>query len=213
VNIRDRDGRPRCAKCPPDDGRDPVDTVVDVVAGIDPTLSADAVAAAVKALVPQAGQRHQLAWAVQDRPDLLTGAGAETAVPSVLRLIDDVRGLLGRWLPEVVRDNRSYLTVAIGCTGGRHRSVYLAERLSRGSTLGEALQASLTDFDGSFSYLAATPQALGFAKDPFALKPLLITETETFVAVATEEIAIRAACEGTYMVREAQAREVQVWQR
>lgn len=36
VNIRDRDGRPRCAKCPPDNGHDPVDTVVDVVAGIDP---------------------------------------------------------------------------------------------------------------------------------------------------------------------------------
>jgi UPF0042 nucleotide-binding protein len=49
----------------------------------------------------------------------------------VQRLIDDVRSLLGRWLPEVVRDNRSYLTIAIGCTGGRHRSVYLAERLAR----------------------------------------------------------------------------------
>jgi UPF0042 nucleotide-binding protein len=53
------------------------------------------------------------------------------AQESVQRLIDDVRGLLGRWLPEVVRDNRSYLTVAIGCTGGRHRSVYLAERLAQ----------------------------------------------------------------------------------
>ena len=49
----------------------------------------------------------------------------------VQRLIEDVRSLLGRWLPEVVRDNRSYLTIAIGCTGGRHRSVYLAERLAR----------------------------------------------------------------------------------
>ena len=50
----------------------------------------------------------------------------------VQQLISDVRSLLGRWLPEVVRDNRSYLTIAIGCTGGRHRSVYLAENLARG---------------------------------------------------------------------------------
>jgi UPF0042 nucleotide-binding protein len=50
----------------------------------------------------------------------------------VQQLIQDVRSLLGRWLPEVVRDNRSYLTIAIGCTGGRHRSVYLAENLARG---------------------------------------------------------------------------------
>jgi len=88
VNIRDRDGRPRCAKCPPDDGRDPVAAVVDVVIGVEPTLPADAVAAAVTAQAPRAGQRYQLAWVLQDRPGLLTGAGAETSAPAVLRLID-----------------------------------------------------------------------------------------------------------------------------
>lgn len=49
----------------------------------------------------------------------------------VRAFLDDLRGFLGRWLPEVRRDNRSYLTVAIGCTGGRHRSVYLAEQLAQ----------------------------------------------------------------------------------
>ena len=50
--------------------------------------------------------------------------------PAVVRWLDDVRGLLVRWLPEIVRENRSSVTVAIGCTGGRHRSVYLVERLA-----------------------------------------------------------------------------------
>jgi len=49
---------------------------------------------------------------------------------AVARWCEDVRALLARWLPDIVRENRSSLTVAIGCTGGRHRSVYLAERLA-----------------------------------------------------------------------------------
>jgi UPF0042 nucleotide-binding protein len=44
--------------------------------------------------------------------------------------LEDVRALLARWLPEIARENRSHVTVAIGCTGGRHRSVYLAEQLA-----------------------------------------------------------------------------------
>jgi len=46
------------------------------------------------------------------------------------RWMKDVHALLARWLPEIVQENRSYVTVAIGCTGGRHRSVFLAERLA-----------------------------------------------------------------------------------
>jgi glutamine phosphoribosylpyrophosphate amidotransferase len=54
---------------------------------------------------------------------------------------------------------------------------------------------------------------MGFVKDPFALKPLLVTETDSFAAVATEEVAMRAGLPGDYEVREAQSREVRVWQR
>ena len=50
----------------------------------------------------------------------------------VARLLGDVQAFLARWLPEAVKEGRSYLTVAIGCTGGRHRSVYLAEKLAAG---------------------------------------------------------------------------------
>lgn len=88
VATRDRDGRPRCIRCPPDDGRDPVDIVVEAVAAVDPTIPAETVLAAVRAATSRTGQRRQLAWALGDRPELLTGAGAEARVPSVLRLID-----------------------------------------------------------------------------------------------------------------------------
>jgi glutamate synthase domain-containing protein 1 len=92
-------------------------------------------------------------------------------------------------------------------------AIYLAEQLTKGASLQQALEGMLQDLDGSYSCLAATERELGFVKDPFALKPLVMTETDDFVAVATEEIAIRAALPGKYSVREAQVREVRVWQR
>ena len=47
-----------------------------------------------------------------------------------LLLVEDIHRLLERWLPRFALDRRAALTVAIGCTGGRHRSVYLVERLA-----------------------------------------------------------------------------------
>jgi UPF0042 nucleotide-binding protein len=66
----------------------------------------------------------------------LTGLDAEVAEflaeqPDVRALLDDIGNYIQRWLPSYIRDNRAYLTVALGCTGGRHRSVYLAEQLAR----------------------------------------------------------------------------------
>jgi len=51
--------------------------------------------------------------------------------PEVERMYGDIYHFVASWLPDYARDNRNYLTVAIGCTGGHHRSVYLAERLTR----------------------------------------------------------------------------------
>ncbi len=46
-------------------------------------------------------------------------------------MYSDIRDFIARWLPKFIADNRSYFTVAIGCTGGQHRSVYLTEKLAR----------------------------------------------------------------------------------
>jgi UPF0042 nucleotide-binding protein len=46
-------------------------------------------------------------------------------------MLEDIRRYIEKWLPAFVRDNRGYLTVGIGCTGGHHRSVYFAETLAR----------------------------------------------------------------------------------
>jgi hypothetical protein len=90
VACRDRQGRPRCAACPPEAGPDPIQVLIEVVTAIDPAIPADTVAAAVQTAASRAGQRRQLAWALQDQPELLTGAGAAAPVPSVLRLIDEL---------------------------------------------------------------------------------------------------------------------------
>ena len=90
--------------------------------------------------------------------------------------------------------------------------LYLARQLARGRTLGEALQASVRELDGSFSYLVGTSEAFGFAKDPFSLKPLIVAETASAVAVANEEVALQAALGGRYQAREAGAGATGLWE-
>ena len=71
-------------------------------------------------------------------PALTAQTGHDQAVidylesyPETERMYGDIYHFVAGWLPDYARDNRNYLTVAIGCTGGQHRSVYLVDRLAR----------------------------------------------------------------------------------
>ncbi len=91
--------------------------------------------------------------------------------------------------------------------------VYIADQVNRGLSLEEALEASLDDLDGSFTYLVASGDSLGFARDPFALKPLITVETDDYIAVANEEVAIRAALGSSGVAHEPSGHVSRVWRR
>ena len=72
------------------------------------------------------------------KPDLRDFSGLDIVVadylaaqPDVEEMYQDIVGYLNKWLPRFAASNRAYVTIAIGCTGGHHRSVYLAERIGR----------------------------------------------------------------------------------
>lgn len=90
IATLDRQGRPRCGRCPDQDGPDPLVVLAEVVTRLDPSLPASAVHAAARRVFARPAKLRQLAWVVQDRPELLTGAGAKAPIPAVLRLIDEL---------------------------------------------------------------------------------------------------------------------------
>jgi glutamate synthase domain-containing protein 1 len=91
-------------------------------------------------------------------------------------------------------------------------AVYLAEKMENGASLEGAMKESLDDLDGVFTYLCVTATELGVAKDEMAAKPLVLFESDDLVAVATEEIAIRALTGADVDTRDPYEREVLVWQ-
>jgi len=74
-------------------------------------------------------------------------------------------------------------------------ALYLAHKLAAGASLEAALEDSLGDLDGTFTYLVSTPEGIGLAKDAFATKPMVIAETDRWVALASEEVALRRRTE------------------
>jgi glutamine phosphoribosylpyrophosphate amidotransferase len=69
-------------------------------------------------------------------------------------------------------------------------AVYLAYQMSRNVPLEEALESSLDDLDGTFSYLVATRDAIGYAKDKLAAKPMVKYEDDELIAIASEEVGL-----------------------
>ena len=71
-------------------------------------------------------------------------------------------------------------------------AVYVADRINRGDDLEEAMRRSIDELDGVFTYIVATGNSLGMAKDVMAAKPMVLYESDEFVGLASEEVAIRS---------------------
>jgi glutamine phosphoribosylpyrophosphate amidotransferase len=92
-------------------------------------------------------------------------------------------------------------------------AVYLAEKMSEGNDLETSMRASLDELDGVFTYICVTGDALGVAKDEMAAKPLVLYESDGLVALASEEIAIRAVLDHEIDTYDPYEGEVLVWTR
>jgi glutamate synthase domain-containing protein 1 len=92
-------------------------------------------------------------------------------------------------------------------------AVYLAQKMEDGASLEGAMRDSLEELDGVFTYIAVTDDALGVAKDEMAAKPLVLYEADDMVALASEEIAIRAIIDREIETYDPYESEVMVWQR
>jgi glutamate synthase domain-containing protein 1 len=92
-------------------------------------------------------------------------------------------------------------------------AVYTANNLEQGATLEDSLKSSIKDIDGVFTYVVATENELGMAKDTMAAKPMVLYESDNLVALASEEVAIRTLLPREIDTSDPYDEEVRVWQR
>ena len=91
-------------------------------------------------------------------------------------------------------------------------AVYTADNLNNGVELEESLRRSIDEIDGVFTYVVATKDCLGMAKDTMAAKPMVLYESDDLVALASEEVAIRAIVPHEIDTYDPYDEEVRVWQ-
>jgi len=91
-------------------------------------------------------------------------------------------------------------------------AVYIADAMDRGQDLEEAMTQSISELDGVFTYLVATSDRLGMAKDVMAAKPMVLYESDDLIAMASEEVAIRSIFKNEIDTFDPYEGEVRVWQ-
>lgn len=90
-------------------------------------------------------------------------------------------------------------------------AVYLADKMDQGADLKDAMRDSIDQLDGVFTYLVATADSLGMAKDTMAAKPMVLYESDTFIGLASEEVAIRSVFPHEIDTFDPYEGEVRVW--
>ncbi len=90
-------------------------------------------------------------------------------------------------------------------------AVYLADKMQRGARLDDAMKDSIDELDGVFTYLVATADSLGMAKDVMAAKPMVLYESDDFIVMASEEVAIRSLFPHEIDTFDPYEGEVRVW--
>lgn len=91
-------------------------------------------------------------------------------------------------------------------------AVYIADQIDRGNELQGAMERSIDELDGVFTYLVATSDSLGMAKDVMAAKPMVLYESDNLIALASEEVAIRSIFPHEIDTFDPYEGEVRVWQ-
>ena len=90
-------------------------------------------------------------------------------------------------------------------------AVYLADKMSQGEGLEDAMRDSVSELDGVFTYLVATSDSLGMAKDTMAAKPMVLYESADLIALASEEVAIRSIFPHEIDTSDPYEGDVRVW--